>query len=342
MGAGVYCGHGKSIDGAFDTGCTYKYKGRLFTEAELMAKVTASCVYYLREAGVTVVTDMPGNNINMVKQVEASNRERVKIHVAFHCDYEKAPAGTLPLYTSSEGRKLAAKMNKYVLQYSSLKTRGLARRTDLYELNTTNMPAVIFEVGSIKKDLRTMRFEYDAIGFGAARGICEYMGVKFLPKQMRLLNELTKLEKKVLSNHFGYSGKATYTTFQKALKGSKKINCALFITWGLQAIKVLPTNRRIWLGNDVNGSGAKTLRNKCKVYHPDKLPKDTYFHIGDIVGFQWGSSKANKVHTMAVRGFVNGRVKWATCGSSDLKAKDLSRCRSTYDKKKVKTICRLK
>ena len=338
MKIAVFCGHGRSTDGSFDSGCTY---GR-FSEAQLMAKVTNSCVYYLNQCGLDVITDAPSNGINMIKQVERSNANHVRLHVAFHCDYKAAPAGTLPLYASESGKKLARLMNKYVLQYSSLKTRGLARRTDLYELNATNAPAVIFEVGSIKNDLRTMRFEYDAIGFGAARGICAYLGVTFNPKEMRLLNALTTVEKGILRNHFTYNGKATYNTYNKALKGRKQVNCALYITWGLQKIGVLPTNRRIWLGDKVNGSGAATLRKRCKVYHPNKLPKDTWVHIGDIVGFQWGSSRANKVHTMVLRSFENGHPKWATCGSSDIRARDLSRRRPMYEKKKVKTICRLR
>ena len=338
MKIAVFCGHGKSTNGAWDAGCTY---GR-FSEAQLMAKVTNSCVYYLNQCGIDVITDVPANAINMVKQVEKSNAENVRIHVAFHCDYSGAPAGTLPLYASESGKKLARLMNKYVMQYSSLKTRGLARRTDLYELNATHATAVIFEVGSIKQDLRTMRFEYDAIGFGAARGICAYLGVTFNPKEMRLLNALTTVEKGILKNHFTYNGKATYNTYNKALHGKKQVNCALYITWGLQKIGVLPTNRRIWLGDKINGSGAATLRKRCKVYHPNKLPKNTWFHIGDIVGFQWGSAKSNKVHTMVLRSFENGHPKWATCGSSDIKARDLSRPRPMYERKKVKTICRLR
>lgn len=338
MKIAVFSGHGTSTNGVFDSGCTY---GR-FTEAQLMEKVTKSCVYYLRQCDVDVITDVPGNKINMVKQVAKSNASGVKLHVSFHCDYKDAPAGTLPLYTSASGRKLAALMNKYVLQYTSLKTRGLAKRSDLYELNSTHAPAVIYECGSIKRDLRTMRFEYDAIGFGAARGICAYLGIAFKPKEMQLLNALTTLEKGILKNHFAYNGKATYNSYNKALKGKRQVNCALYITWGLQKIKILPTNRRIWLGDKVNGSGAATLKKRCKVYHPNKLPKDTWFHIGDIVGFQWGSAKSNKVHTMVLRSFDNGHPKWATCGGSDLKARDLSRRRKMYEKKKVKTICRMR
>lgn len=338
----VFCGHGTTTDGGWDTGCTYEYKGKMYTESALMKRVTESCVYYLRQCKLEVITDVPGNKINMVKQVEKSNAEKVDLHVAFHCDYSGSPAGTIPLYTSTEGRKAAVKMNKAVMHYSSLKTRGVKYRNDLYELNCTTAPSVIFECGSIKKDLFTMVREYDAIGFGAAKGICEYLGIEFAPVQMKLLNGCAYYEKKILSNKFKYNGKATYTTFRKAMQGKKQVNCALFVTWALQRAGILPNNRRIWLGNAVNGSGAATLKKKSKVTHPNKLPKNCGLHIGDIVGFQWGKSSDNKVHTMVLLRFHKNRPVWATCGSSDIKAKNLSRMRSSYEKKRIKTLCRLK
>ena len=339
----IAIGHGLSADKTWDDGCVYRHKGKLYTEAALMAKVAESCVYYLRQCNVKIVTDVPGNKKNMIAQVAESNAANADIHVAFHCNYSgQAQNGTMPLYASSSGRKLAAAMNRRVMQYSSLKTLGLKYRPDLYELEQTHAVACIYECGGIKVDLRYLVREYDAIGFGAARGICDYLGVKFNPIQMQLLNALTTYEKAIIKNHFTYDGKATYNSYNSAKKGKKRVNCALYITWGLQKVDVLPYNRRIWLGNDVNGSGAATLKRKCKVMHPKKKARWCYLHIGDSAGFQWGSSKANKVHTMVFRGFVNGRPKWATCGGSDIKAKDLSRCRSYYEKKPIKTLCRIK
>lgn len=176
---GIYCGHGKSTDGSWDSGCTYTTGGKTYTEANLMMPITESCIKYLKASGVTVYEDVPQNDRNMVKQVVLSNTSKVAVHVAFHCDYSKAPKGTIPLYYSSNGKRLASLMNKYVTKYSGLSTRGICRRTDLYELTATNMPACIFEVGSIKADLNTMRNKADEIGKGAAQGVCEYLGVKF-------------------------------------------------------------------------------------------------------------------------------------------------------------------
>lgn len=41
------------------------------------------------------------------------------------------------------------------------------------------MPACILETGSIKGDLATLKGKPDAYGKAIAKGICEYLGVKF-------------------------------------------------------------------------------------------------------------------------------------------------------------------
>ena len=179
----VCIGHGKDTAGRFDSGCTYTKRGKVYTEAALMKRITGACVAYLRGSGIEVVTDSPKNKINMIAQVSKANKKAARIHVAFHCDYKYSPSGSLPLYVSSNGRKLATLMNKYVMEEVGIKTRGVGLRTDLYELNCTDMPAVIFECGSIKKDLKKMRKKYDEYGKGAARGICEYLGVPFTGKK---------------------------------------------------------------------------------------------------------------------------------------------------------------
>lgn len=178
----LFVGHGKSTDGSWDSGCVYKYKGKTYTEAKLMEPIAKWAIYYLKKSGVKVVTDYPKNNINMIKQVAKSNSAGVALHVALHCDYSKAPSGTIPLYTSAKGKKAAKLMNQYVVKNVGIKTRGLGDRNDLYELNATNAPAVIFECGSIKSDLSKMRKKYKQYGKGIAQGICKYLGVKFKTK----------------------------------------------------------------------------------------------------------------------------------------------------------------
>ena len=172
---GIYCGHGKSTDGSWDPGTTYSGQN----EAALMLPITKAVVKYLKTSGIDVDTDAnSGNNINMMKQVERANKAKVDIFVSIHCDYYKAPTGTMPLYVSAKGKKLAEAINKTVMADLKIKTRGVIKRADLYELTATDMPSCIFETGSIKADFATLK-KADAYGKAIAKGICDYLEVAF-------------------------------------------------------------------------------------------------------------------------------------------------------------------
>lgn len=172
---GLYCGHGLSTNGLWDSGTNYKGKN----EADLMFDITKSAVKYCRKSGLEVFTDIDnGNRINSVKQVENANRHKVEIYISIHCDWHKASSGTMPLYSSEKGKELAIAINKAVMKDMKIKTHGERLRKDLYELNTTNMPACIFETGSIDDDIGYFE-QYDKYGKAIAKGICKYLGVKF-------------------------------------------------------------------------------------------------------------------------------------------------------------------
>lgn len=172
----VQCGHGVSLDGSWDSGCVYKGH----TEAGLMLKITKAAVKYLRKSGVTVISDADhGNNKNMIADVRWANNLGCSLYVSIHCDYSGAPKGVMPLYVSGSGKKLAKALNNAVKKDVGMKSRGVQRRTDLWELNGTDMPACILETGSIKADLATLREHPDKYGKAIAKGICQYMGVKF-------------------------------------------------------------------------------------------------------------------------------------------------------------------
>ena len=171
----LMCGHGKSTDGSWDCGTSYGGNN----EAALMLPITKAAVKYLRASGVTVISDADtNNNKNMIADVKWANKENVAIYVSIHCDWYKAPTGTMPLYVSTKGKALATAINKAVMSGMSMKTRGVTKRTDLYELNYTDAPACIFETGSIKADIKKLK-ESDKYGKCIAQGICNYLGVAF-------------------------------------------------------------------------------------------------------------------------------------------------------------------
>ena len=172
----VQCGHGVSIDGSWDSGCAYNK----YTEAALMLKITKAAVKYLRKSGVTVISDADhGNNKNMIADVRWANNVGCKLYVSIHCDYSGAPRGVMPLYVSGSGKKLGKCLEKSIKKDLKIRSRGVQKRTDLWELNGTDMTACILETGSIKGDLATLKGKPDAYGKAIAKGICAYLGVSF-------------------------------------------------------------------------------------------------------------------------------------------------------------------
>ena len=171
----LMCGHGRSTDGTWDCGTSYGGNN----EAALMLPITKAAVKYLRASGVTVISDADtNNNKNMIADVKWANKEKVSIYISLHCDWYKAPTGTLPLYVSAGGKKLATTINNAVMSGMGMKTRGVTKRSDLYELNYTDAYATIFECGSIRLDIDKMK-QSDKYGKCIAKGICDYLGVAF-------------------------------------------------------------------------------------------------------------------------------------------------------------------
>lgn len=174
-----YAGHGIQTDGTFDCGCVYKKNGIVHTEADKALRITKWAVRYMRACKLTVITDaFSKNDINMIMQVAKSNLNHADVHVAIHLDYSLAPSGCVPLYASDKGKKLAECINKRLTPVIG-KSRGISRRTDLYELNATEMPACIVEVGSIKADLDVINAKPRTIGKAIAHGICDYLNVEW-------------------------------------------------------------------------------------------------------------------------------------------------------------------
>ena len=176
------CGHGRSVDGSWDSGCAYAG----YTEAALMLPITKSAVKYLRSYGVTVISDSDkNNNKNMIADVRWANSEKCDIYVSVHCDYSKAPSGVMPLFVSAKGKKLATCLNNAVKSGMKMRSRGVIRRTDLWELNGTSMTACILETGAIKADLKILKNRTDAYGKCIAKGICDYLGVETKAEQKK-------------------------------------------------------------------------------------------------------------------------------------------------------------
>lgn len=159
--------------------------------------------------------------------------------------------------------------------------------------------------------------------------------------QGRIIREADEMAKKAIKDKMIYDGSATHNTYNKAKKTDKRVNCATLASYILQAVKILPLNRRIWLSDKINGSGATTLRKRSTVIHPkNKRTKDVMHQLepGDLVGYKFGKN----VHTMIYHHKEGRKVYWFTGGGSDFKAKKLIRRRPFYYFKKVDIIVKVK
>ena len=209
-------GHGTQLNGVWDSGAAY---GK-YTEAALMLPIVKVAVKKLRQSGVRVLTDADkGNNRNMKSSVAWANKHKCKLYMSVHCDYKAATPGVAPLYKTTKDKDFAAKVGKKVAKLMGMKWKGVFRRTDLYELNATDMPAVIFETGAIKADLKYLK-DYKKYGRSLAKAICAYLGVKYYvePNAQKIANTAKKLAYKSAAKTLAkYPGGKPTDEYKKAL-----------------------------------------------------------------------------------------------------------------------------
>lgn len=178
----IETGHGTDENGNWDTGCTWSDGTTEYVEADVMLPIAKSMVKYLRDSGVTVITDSDsGNDSNLFAALDYMDTHQVDAFVNLHCDYEDADSGTMPLYRTEEQKALGLALSKGVHEYIDIPDRGPQYREDLDTLNSEKpkCPAVLFETGNIKKDNAILTKQFDEYGKGLAKGMCDFLGISF-------------------------------------------------------------------------------------------------------------------------------------------------------------------
>lgn len=330
-------GHGRSLDGSWDSGCVYGD----YTEAALMLRIVKVAVKWLRKSGVKVITDADdANNRNMKASVAWANSKGARLYMSVHCDYKNAPAGVYPLYRSEAGKKMAEAIGKSVASSMKMKFRGAAKRTDLYELNATKMTAVIFETGAIKADLKKLK-DYKAYGKALAKAICKYIGVAlYVSRPVKVRRAVLAVVKKEKALKFKYKVSGNAKSWGKAKK-QRTTNCSRTISYGLQVAKILKAGQIFWLNGTkivCQGKGTRTrLLKYYDVLHPKKATKNVKLKAGDIVGY------GDPAHTMMFAGYdALGRAKWYSTGNQKALNKGKAHIESKYNNRKIMTLLRLK
>ena len=165
-------GHGISSDGSWDSGCV---DGN-HTEADLMLPICKVVVRELRNYGFDVNSDADTNNdMNIAACVAEANAWGADAYISLHCDYNLATSGLLPIIYpgSNDGMNLANNMVASVSAATGLKLKNIVQRDD-WEVSDTNMPACIFETGSIRYDVGKL-LDAETYGKAVALGIYNAM-----------------------------------------------------------------------------------------------------------------------------------------------------------------------
>ena len=334
-------GHGKSLDGSWDSGCVY---GK-YTEADLMIKIVKVATKWLRKSGVKVVTDADeGNNRNMKSSVALANDKGARRYIAAHCNYSLGHSGVFAIYMSEEGGKMADTVCDTIATGMKMKRLKDSRDPQKYEVNSTNMPSIILEAGAIKADLKKLQ-NYKRFGKVLAKGICKYIGVPiYVSKPLRVRKAVRAVVRKGKELDFKYQVPNNAKSWSNAKK-KKTTNCSRTISYGLQVAKILKAGQVFWLNGDkitCKGKGTrKQLLSHYKVLHPHRttaaLAKAKYFEKGDIVGY------GDPAHTMMFAGYdVFGRPKFYSTGDQKELNKGKAQLLPKYNNRKVYTILRLK
>ena len=155
----------------------------------------------------------------------------------------------------------------------------------------------------------------------------------------KLCVQANKTFKEMHELGFKYSVSGNANSWKKAKK-KKTSNCATYVSYVLQIMKLLKDGQVFWCNDGkvkYKGDGTKEqLAKVAKITHPKKPPKQCQLRRGDICGY------SNPAHTQIFCKYdKNGNALWYSFGPSDL-WKKMPRKRGNYNTKKIDTIIRLK
>ena len=166
----ISSGHGKLVRGA----------SGILDEVDEARRVVEHVADYLRAGDVDVVTyhddisTTQNENLNRIVDFHNAQARDLDISVHFNAyvgTYK--PMGTEVLYVTQNA--LAGQVSLAIADAGDLINRGAKKRTDLFFLNNTEMPAILIEVCFVdsEADAALYRSHFDAICEAIAGVLCE-------------------------------------------------------------------------------------------------------------------------------------------------------------------------
>lgn len=168
-------GHGDTPEGRYQPGAVAPDGTQ---EHVLAHRVVDTVAIFLGWSGVECYVERdagPSHDPNYKGSAKKVNELGPRLAVEFHFDSHNAPEGGFGLYQSGSEAGLCARIARRY-QERGIPTRPSQYRSDLYFLNATNCPSVIWECNRVRAHDLT---EIDRMGWACAAGICDYLGVPF-------------------------------------------------------------------------------------------------------------------------------------------------------------------
>ncbi len=128
---------------------------------------------------------------------------------------------------------------------------------------------------------------------------------------------LKDMGRKINSSGLGYNGNAGHKTFQ----GARDFNCALYVSWTLQKLKLLPSGKTFWFDDKGHGSGYRYMEEheeRFEIRHPNvPIHSSASLKPGDICGMKINGYAP---HTAVFAGRDDkGHMLWYSAGRTDFR-----------------------
>lgn len=158
----------------------------------------------------------------------------------------------------------------------------------------------------------------------------------------QLFREMELIAQRLKKSRVIYSIDNVPRTLDAAIAAGK-MDCAHYVSFGMQAMDRMPENRYIWLNKEINGNGAAYITAHPELFlvrKPNKKPKDLALQIGDICGYGYSGGQ----HTQVFAGWDSkGNPIWYSAGTSDVNGKSYGpKRKTTYEDRSVTVWIRLK
>ena len=150
------------------------------------------------------------------------------------------------------------------------------------------------------------------------------------------LNELESMESKIFAHGITYSWYHPASSYESAISGNHKVNCATYVSWTLQQMGLLPKGSTFYISDTLHGKAASYIKNSeyFTVKYNLGTPASADLQPGDIVGW--------KTHTCVYAGKdSNGNMLWYTAGGGDVRSKNLGPRTKGYSGKHITVLIRI-